>query len=578
VLMNRIKQTVLMLAAASAVQISVPAQAQSAPDIVGTWHGKANSPVGEIILVLHVERGADATLSAKIENATQGPGNLAPVSDIKVTNGHLAFRIERANASYEGDWDSAAQQWKGTFGAGTGVALNFAKGAPPPWQLPPDSEIARLIAERNARRAGQGIVVGVLGPNGRRIVAGGTGAGAKFDRGTLFEIGSISKVFTALILADMVNKGEVSLDDPAAKYLPPGHKMPERNGRQITLRDLSTHRSGLPRMDDGMRAINDPDGPFADYDEKRLLAFLDHYQLTRDIGSQWEYSNLGVGLLGYLLARAADTDYETLLRERITRPLAMNDTRITLAPPYAARLAPGFDAYMRPVKPWDLAILAGAGGIRSSAADMLTFAAAVLDPNSSIAPALKTMLSVRVPGEGPQVDQALGWELLHPVPDREVLLHAGQTGGYRAMLALDPMQGRAVVALSNSAAEPSTVDLAVHILIGSPFAPTPAVPPAPPPPTRHTEISLQSAQLDKFVGRYDFGFIIAITRDGAVLRAQREGLAGAAALPIFPEAPLAFFWKAVDAQIQFITDADGAVIGAAFNQGGASLTGKRIAP
>src|ERR1044071_1188680 len=116
--MNRVKQTVLMLAAALAAQISVPAQAQSAPDIAGTWHGTANSPVGEITLVLHVERGADATLSAKIENATQSPGNLAPISEIQVTNGHLAFKIGRGNASYEGDWDSAAQVWKGALNTG----------------------------------------------------------------------------------------------------------------------------------------------------------------------------------------------------------------------------------------------------------------------------------------------------------------------------------------------------------------------------------------------------------------------------------------------------------------------------
>lgn len=560
--------------------LAVPAQAQSVPDIVGTWHGAAKTPVGEITMVLHVERGADATLSAKLENASQSPGNLTPISDIKVTSGHLAFRVARGNASYEGDWDSAAQQWKGALTRGTATAINFAKGAPAPWQLPSDSEIGKVIAERNAPRAGQGIVVGVLGPDGQRIVAGGTGAGARFDRSTLFEIGSISKVFTALILADMVNKGEVSLNDPAAKYLPAGHKMPERNGRQITLRDLSTHRSGLPRMADDMRAISDPDGPFADYDEKRLLAFLDRYPLTRDPGSQWEYSNLGVGLLGYLLARAAHTDYETLLRERITRPLRMNDTMIALPPSYAARLAPAFDAYMRPVKPWDLAILAGAGGIRSSAADMLTFAAAVMDPNSSIAPAVKTTLSVRIPGKDPQVDQALAWEVFHPAPGRELLRHGGQTGGYRAMLALEPMQGRAVVALANTAGEPSTVDLVHHILIGRPVAPTPAVPPAPPPPTQHTEISLPAAQLDQFAGRYDFGsgIIVAITPEGAVLRAQREGLVGAQALQIFPEAPLAFFWKAVDAQIQFTTDANGAVTGARLSQAGQLLTGKRITP
>ncbi|MES2697924.1 MAG: hypothetical protein V4773_30970 [Verrucomicrobiota bacterium] len=182
--------------------LAVSTQAQSVPDIVGPWHGAAKTPAGEITMVLHVERGPDATLSAKLENASQSPGNLTPVSDIKVTSGHLAFRTVRGNASYAGDWDSAAQQWRGTFTTGSArraVTLNFAKGAPAPWEPPSDSEIGRLIAERNAPRAGQGIVVGVLGSDGQRFVAGGTGAGANFDRSTLFEIGSISKVFTALI-------------------------------------------------------------------------------------------------------------------------------------------------------------------------------------------------------------------------------------------------------------------------------------------------------------------------------------------------------------------------------------------
>lgn len=258
----------------------------------------------------------------------------------------------------------------------------------------------------------------------------------------------------------------------------------------------------------------------------------------------------------------------------------MNDTMITLPPPGAAWLAPGFDAYMRSVKPWDFAILAGAGGIYSSAADMLTFAAAVIDPGSPIAAAVKTTLSVRIPGKDPQVDQALAWEVFHPAPGRALLRHSGQTGGYRAMLALDPKHGRAVVALANTAAEPSTVDLVHHILIGRPIAPTPAVPPAPPPPTQHSEIALPAEQLEKVVGRYDFGsgIRIAITREGAVLRAQREGVAGASALQIFPEAPLALFWKAVDAQIRFVTDANGAVTGAELSQSGRLAAGKRITP
>ena len=397
------------------------------------------------------------------------------------------------------------------------------------WRLPSDTEIRGLIAARNAPRPGQGIVIGILGPEGERIVAGGTGAGAGFDSTTMFEIGSITKVFTALLLADMANKGEVSLDDPAAKFLPAGHRMPERGGRPITLADLATHRSGLPRMADDMWAISHPDGQFADYTEERLLAFLDRHQLTREPGAQFEYSNLGMGLVGYLLTRAAGSDYETLVRTRITGPLGMNDTMITRPPGDAARLAAPFDAHMRPVKPIEMAALAGAGAIRSTVADMLIFSRALLDPTSPVAAALKTTLSVRTPSEN-RFEQALGW-VVRRLPARELLMHNGQSYGFSSILILEPAKGRAVVALVNSAAEPGPEDLAFNIVGGQPVQPTPAVPPSPPPFVPRTEISLPVAELDKVAGRYDFGpgFVLAITRDGGYLYAQREGVPGAQA-------------------------------------------------
>jgi serine-type D-Ala-D-Ala carboxypeptidase/endopeptidase len=448
------------------------------------------------------------------------------------------------------------------------------------WRLPANEEIRRLIAERNAPRPGQGIVIAVLGTDSGRIVAGGTGAGAAVDANTLFEIGSITKVFTALLLADMVNRREVTLDDPAAKYLPAGHRMPERNGRPITLRDLATHRSGLPRMADDMQAVYHPDGPFADYDEEQLLAFLDRHELARDAGSEWEYSNLGMGLLGYLLGRAVGSDYETLLRTRITGPLGMNDTRITLSPSHTGRLATPFDAYMRPVKPWDLAILAGAGGIRSTAADMLTFARAAMNPTSPIAAAMKTVLAVRTPIQSARgVEQALGWPVRTNRAGRVLLLHDGQTAGFRSMLILEPAAGRAVVALSNSAASPDPVDLAQHIFAGSRVAPTPAVPPPPPTPVARTAVSLPSTELDKVVGRYAFdaGFVISITRHGGFLYVVREDAPLTSRSQILPEAALSFFWKAVDAQIRFTTDASGVVTGAVMTADSQQLPARRLA-
>ena len=122
---------------------------------------------------------------------------------------------------------------------------------------------------------------------------GQSGTGRPLDGNTVFEIGSISKVFTALVLADMVRKGELALEDPVAKYLPDTVKVPARNGRQITLLDLATQSSGLPRMPTNFTP-KDPANPYADYTIRQLYDFLSGYQLPRDPGERYEYSNLGL--------------------------------------------------------------------------------------------------------------------------------------------------------------------------------------------------------------------------------------------------------------------------------------------
>ena len=166
--------------------------------------------------------------------------------------------------------------------------------------LASDSEIQKILAERvDAYRQSVGVVVGVIEPSGRRIVTyGRTSANATtpLNGDTLFEIGSMTKVFTLLLLAEAVQRGEVALTDPISKYLPASVKVPER-GRAITLQDLSTHSSGLPRMPGNMKP-RDPENPFADYSVDQLYQFLSTYELTRDVGATYEYSNLGAGLLG----------------------------------------------------------------------------------------------------------------------------------------------------------------------------------------------------------------------------------------------------------------------------------------
>src|ERR1019366_6479772 len=163
-------------------------------------------------------------------------------------------------------------------------------------QVPSDSVIRAILADRiDTLHQNVGIVVGIVDANGRRFVSYGNFS-VKDQRpvgnDTIFEIGSTPKVFTSTILADMVQRGEVSLDDPVAKYLPADVKMPQRGGKQITLVDLATHTSGLPRMPSNF-APKDIGNPYADYTVANLFQFLSTYELKRDIGSPLEYSNMG---------------------------------------------------------------------------------------------------------------------------------------------------------------------------------------------------------------------------------------------------------------------------------------------
>ncbi|RIV88571.1 serine hydrolase, partial [Aurantiacibacter xanthus] len=397
--------------------------------------------------------------------------------------------------------------------------------------------------------------------------------GPRFDGDTEFEIGSITKVFTALLLADMALKGEVALDDPVERYLPAGAPMPrDGEGQQITLRHLSLQTSGLPRLPDNM-PFGDPADPYADYTEQMLLDFLGKYQLPRAVGAHYEYSNLGVGLLGYVLARAAGTDYASLVRERILDPLGMKDTAIALDPAMQARLAVPHDEYLRVTRPWNLSVLAGAGALRSTASDMLTFAEAAMDPASPIAEAMALTLSDRTDQVGTDNQTALGWMIL-PAPGGEVLNHSGGTGGYRSHLAVQPGTRRAVIGLTNSAAEPSAADLAFHALIGSPVAAEAATPAAPAPVPEREEVRLSPEQLAPLVGTYRMAnnARLAITLEDGQLFAQ---LTSQPAFPIFAEGPRAFFWKVVDARLVFTGEGD-TITGVTLYQNGAEVPFERI--
>jgi CubicO group peptidase (beta-lactamase class C family) len=436
--------------------------------------------------------------------------------------------------------------------------------------IPPDSEIRKILVERiDAFHQGVGIVVGVIEPQGRRVVAYGSlnqGDTRPLNGDTIFEIGSVTKVFTSLLLSDMVQRGEVALADPVAKYLPADATVPERGGRVITLVDLSTHTSGLPRLPSNL-VPKDPANPYADYSAEQLYQFLSSYQLTRDIGSQFEYSNLGGGLLGHTLARRAGMDYEALVRSRITGPLGMTSTGITLTPDMKARLAVGHNEKLVVVPTWDFQVLAGCGALRSTANDLLTFLGANLGyVKSPLAPAMAAMLSVRRPAGSGLGEIGLAW-LIAKASDGEIVWHNGGTFGYRSFLGYDAKTRVGVVVLSNTFTGAGVDDIGMHLLdLHVPLLPAPK---------EHKEITIDPKIFDGYVGQYQLApnFIFTFTREGDKLFTQATGQPK---FQIFPESQREFFLKVVDAQVTFETDANGRATSLTLHQNGRTLTAKRI--
>ena len=321
------------------------------------------------------------------------------------------------------------------------LAVAAAVGQTFATRLANPDEIHDLLVQRiDVRHKSDGIVVGVITKKAREIISYG-----RFDRDdphvpdgdTAFGVGSITKVFTGLLLADMAEKGEVKLSDPISKYLPATVHAPTRNGKQITLLDLATHYSGLP-LQPGNYVIEG-------YTTERMYDFVNRYQLTRDPGQKYEYSNFGFGLLGQLLARSAGTDYSTLLRTRITAPLGMNRTAVHPTKEMESNLAPGHKFNMQKHPVWEAPGLEAAGSIRSTANDLLIFLAANLDIiRTPLQPAMKKMLSVeRSAGSGSKV--AIGWHV-----QSGVVCHSGQNNGYYAFVGFDPHRKVGVVVLSNS--------------------------------------------------------------------------------------------------------------------------------
>lgn len=331
---------------------------------------------------------------------------------------------------------------------------------PPSWQAPAslpwreridqewqavDEQVGQAVRERRI----VGAEVAIVTPEGwsARGFGWATGKGQPNER-TVYEIGSVSKVFTGTLLGDMVLRREVQLGQPAQTLLPSGVSMPRSATRPITLLDLTTHMSGLPRLPPNMRRRN-PEDPYADFTTDNLYEALGKTRLETEPGTANEYSNYAVGLLGQLLVNRADADdYETLLRDRITGPLGMTDTSIVLREDQQVRFAWPHDKNLRRNSPWFIPGLAGAGGIRSTARDMSVFLQAVMAADSPISGAAREALTPRGTPRAGDWDQGLGWVVRR---DRTMAWHNGATGGFHTYVGLDLTSSVAVLVLCNTA-------------------------------------------------------------------------------------------------------------------------------
>ncbi len=425
-----------------------------------------------------------------------------------------------------------------------------------------DSEIKAILRERiEVAKKAVAIVVGLVDEHGTRVVSYGRferDNGREVDGNTVFEIGSATKAFTGVLLQDMIERGKMKLDDPVAKYLPKSVHMPTRGGKEITLLDLATHTSALPRMPDNFKP-KDPHNPYADYSVAQMYVCLSGCTLKRDIGVKYEYSNLGMGLLGHVIALKAGKSYEALVVERICRPLKMDNTRIKLDAKLKARLAPGHTETLEPQANWDLPTLAGAGALRSTVTDLLRFLSANLGlTKSSLTPTLRKSHAIRFRGAAPDLDIALAWHVVHKFGS-DIIWHNGQTGGYHSFIGFDPNKRRGVAILSNSAN--SIDDIALHLLESQYKLAQFNLP------KEHKVAKIDYNLYDAYAGRYEMApnVFFTIRRDGDRLTAQ---LTGQDSLEVFPESETEFFYKVVDAQLTFVNNDKGEVTTLILHQNG----------
>ena len=440
------------------------AAAEKPSPVDGIWLGTIHAGGTALRVQVHVRSDSAGKESWSLDSLDQGAMEI-PCDNVQFQGDRFSFAVPAVNGHWSGTLSENGNELDGTWTQGSDLPLKFLRQtvALTPKPQPPtkyDDALAavpvgelKAVLDRDlaaalkdgllAQGTGVGVVVGVTQHGTRRTLVYGP-----VSENSIFEIGSISKTFTGLIFARMVAENKVKLDEPVRELLPPA-TVAKPEGAEITLLDLATQHSGLPRMPDNFHPSN-PRDPYADYHAANLYEFIAKHGVSKPAKTEFIYSNLGVGLLGQALVNRAALAYPELLKAEITGPLSMNDTVVNLSAAQEKRFAQGHSAPRQEAHAWSLDALAGAGAIRSTASDMLTYLEAQLHPNAAhpaaLAAALEMSHELRADA-GPNLKIGLAW-LFDTATGN--YWHNGATGGFSSYAFFNPKDDYAAIVLCNS--------------------------------------------------------------------------------------------------------------------------------
>jgi serine-type D-Ala-D-Ala carboxypeptidase/endopeptidase len=453
--------------------------AEPTAGVEGYWLGTLVAGPQKLRIQLTIEK-RDDKLACSLDSLDQMAFGLR-CANVVADGANFAFDIPDVSGRWVGKLSEDAKALSGSWTQGTSMPLSFERQAalqPPPERKPLSMlpaiapvkarDMQRVLTEDFkdsiekgdlAKDSGVAVTIGVIGEGERYVFTFGAGTPE-----SVYEIGSITKTFTGLLLAQMIEQGRVKPTTPVRELLP-ANVVAKPNGAEITVLDLVTQRSGLPRMPTNFKPSS-PLNPYVDYSAENMYAFISSQGVAKRADAEFVYSNFGFGLLGQALANRANQAYATLIEQQVLEPLCMNDTFVHPTPEQRARFAKPLLANRQPSSTWEFQSMVGAGGLRSTASDMLSYLASQIAPSNRCkkeAATAKTLPLALARAQNVQSDSVPGMKIAYAwmyVPQTQSYWHNGGTGGYASFAFFNPKSRTAAVVLTNLAIGPPRGSLA----------------------------------------------------------------------------------------------------------------------